>query len=676
MSVTVSVFRETEPGRRRVARRPRWLRRTASAAARVLGVAGLAQIAMVALAAAVEWPAISPGERTLQSVDPQGPGAIILFEEALVDDRVPGQRLESVHRRIKILTPAGLGWASVTVGFAGPRQRLTEVEGRTVRPDGTEASLNPSSVDRSEGGAMNSGASFRLPDAAVGAILEYRYVLLGGDPPDVGGWVFQHEVPCQRSTLTWRPSLARTSRWTLLGTEEFDPVVEPVYRPDAPDSLEAARFELRDLPSAVDEPFGPPALEARPRVVTSYSDWPLGPRGYWAALTQALRSQEEAFASGRTAVAARLRAIPPATDDMAGKIRHAYEFAQAAVTNLAARGEPAPPTPSNADSLLAAGVTGLDGVHLLFIAALAEYGIPATRALVVERDRARFHPDILTPAQFTSNIVAIRTSPGQYLFLAPGVPFCPPGLLPWRAQGVTALVAGDSTALFLPTPVGEAFLNRTLRRLDLQIDAEGQLAGRADVSLTGQPELEARQLLGRSGIESLRRHVEQDWSAGLAGVQVDSFATLHTGDSDRDLGFRARLRATVPIRRVEGEVLFNAATVARIGRNPLGEGPRVQPVSLDYPRVDTDEARFKLPPEWRVESLPEPVTFQNAAGEYRAVWFWDGGSLQYQRTLALTAGYLPVRDAGLLRELLEQAVQGDATLVSFAYRPLRPSQRN
>lgn len=660
-----------------VSRRPEALRRGAGAggvAARL--IAALFLLAAFRPAAAVEWPPITPGEKAIESVDPQGPGALILFEEALVDDRQPGQRLESIHRRLKILTPAGLGWALVTTSLEDPRQRLTEVEGRTIRADGREVPLNPSAVSRTPAGGGRIDVSFRLPEAEVGAILEYRYVIFGGDAPQVGGWVFQHEVPCRRSTLTWRPSLARTSRWTLLDAGDFDPVVEPVYRPDAPDSLEAARFEIRDLPRAVDEPWGPPLLETRPRVVTSYTDVPLAPRDYWSALSQAIRTQEESFVAGRTVLAARLRQVPPATDDLDGRIKRAYDFAQTAVENRAARGEPAPPLPATVDSLLAAGVAGPDGVNMLCIAALAEFGIPATRALVVDRDRAFFHPDILSPSQFTGSLVAVKAGPDRILFLAPGSPSCPPGLLPWSAQGVTALLFGDSAGALVPTPVAPAEVNQTRRRLDFRIDVEGRLEGSVEVELTGQPELEARQLLGRSGPEALRREIESRWRAGLSGARVDSFVPLREADRGRDLGYRARLQAGDLARRVEGEILLNAATLARVARNPLGEGPRAQPVELDYPRIETDEARFHLPPEWLVENLPDPVVFQNAVGEYRVTWFWDGETLRYQRTLALRVAHIPVEDVSRIRELLDHVVQGDATLVSLVYRPLRPSRRN
>ncbi|HEX7878091.1 MAG TPA: hypothetical protein VF720_01700, partial [Candidatus Eisenbacteria bacterium] len=54
-------------------------------------------------AGAADWPKISDEERKLASVDPAGPGAVILFEEAEVDDRAAQGRVQSLYRRFKIL---------------------------------------------------------------------------------------------------------------------------------------------------------------------------------------------------------------------------------------------------------------------------------------------------------------------------------------------------------------------------------------------------------------------------------------------------------------------------------------------------------------------------------------------------------------------------------------------
>ena len=216
-------------------------------------------------ALAPDWPEIRAADRAHNSVDPNGPGAILLFEEAEVDDRRPEGRLQTLYRRFKILLPSGTSWATFVVSLDEPSESLVDIDGRTVAADGKGHPLNRSDVSRATSPTGRTELTFRLPRAEAGCVIEYRYAVLGGDAPPVGGWIFQHEIPCRRSTYLWRPAFSRTSRWVLLNAEAFDPLVEPIFKADAPDSLDAARFEIKDLPAVADEPWGPPPLETRAR---------------------------------------------------------------------------------------------------------------------------------------------------------------------------------------------------------------------------------------------------------------------------------------------------------------------------------------------------------------------------------------------------------------------------
>jgi hypothetical protein len=641
----------------------------------------LAALALLSIAPprvfAADWPPIAADERSLAAVDPDGPGAIILFEEAVVDDRRPEGRLQTLHRRLKILTDAGGPWADVTLRVDEPLERLVDFAARTVTADGRELTLTSGDGTRARGADGRVEIRFRLPAAEPGAIIEYRYALLGGAPPPVGGWVFQHDIPCRRSTFDWHPRLDVTSRWVLLSADRYDPRVEPLFRRDAPDSLDAARFEIVDLPAAPAEPWGPPPLEGRARVVTIYDETNLAPAGYWTGFTRAAREREREFAAGADRLRDELAALGPPPADFEGRVRRAYEFVQRRIRNTAARGDVSLPVPPNADSLLAAGAGDPDALNLLFIAALDEFDIPATRAFVVDRDRAFFHADVLSPAQFHRTLVLVQPAPDRAFFFAPGTPFAPPGFIPWYVQGVTAVAAADSGARFVPTPIDPARVNGVKRTTRLTLDERGGLRGRVTLELSGQPELEARQTLAVAGPDGLERDLLEEWRRALPGVVIDSLTARHVTALDRNLAVDVVFTAPSASRRIDAELLLNLAGVARMPANPLGRGevPRVSPVLPRWPEVQEDYVTLSLPREWRVETLPEPVSFANEYGRYDARWLYDGRDLLYERILRLEAAWVAPDREPVLRELFDSVTRGDAVLTALGYRPVPPSRR-
>lgn len=626
---------------------------------------------------AADWPPISESDRLLQSVDPDGPGAILLFEEAEVDDRRPEGRLQSLYRRFKILLPAGASWATFVVSLDESSEELVDIDGRTILPDGKELPFNRSDVTRNLASNGRVELTFRLRGAVPGCVVEYRYAVLGGEAPSVGGWIFQHEIPCRRSTYLWHPSFTRTSRWVLLNAEAFEPSVEPIFRANASDSLDAARFEIRDLPAVVDEPWGPPALEMRARVVTLYDEANLVAKGYWRAFAAMSRARELEFAAGRSRLEQELSALDLPADDAAVTIRRLYDYTQERLVNSSASGKPTPKVPDTADSLLAIGTGGPEALNLLFIAALESRQIPATRAFIVDRDRAFFHPDVLSPAQFHRSLVAVSPTPERVYFFSPGTPFAPPGLLPWYAQGVTAVAAADSGAMFVPTPIGLAEINSVRRTARLSLDGEGRLKGRVRVDTSGQSELELRQALALDGPKGVVAHLLAEWETALPSVRLDSLITRNEIDLSRNLSIDVALAAVSIGRQVDSELLINTALIARLDRNPLGPENvrRRQPVMVRWPSVSQDNLTLILPRDWTVEALPSAIHFVNEVGSYEVQWLFDGVNLIYQRSFTLSAARLDPGPSRALRELFDQVVLGDSRLVALTFRPVAPSRR-
>lgn len=629
------------------------------------------------------WPPLSAEDRQLTRFgnDPTGvvSPAVILFEEAEVDDRAPGGRRQTIHRRLKILSDAGADRARNTIQLASGLQRLTEFAARTVLPDGSVVPFDTGKVTRRGVPGGREEVRFELPRAGAGAILEYRYTIVGGPPPDQAGWVFQHEIPTLRSSYKWYPGFGQTSHWTLLQGDSFAPTVEPVTAPGHPDSLLAARFELHDLPGVPDEPWGPPFLETRARLMTTYTRYPMTADEYWNLFARQDRERVERFVAGREKLTEKLLAGAPPPATFEPRVRRAYEFAQGALQNVEALAGAGPGggvhIPSTADSLLAQAVTNGEGIDLLFMAALDVFGIKADRAFVVDRDQAFFHREVPWAGQLSRSLVAVAVSPDRVLFFSPGTPDAPPGFIPWYTQGITALVTSAEGARFAPTPVDEAAQNGTLRLATLRLDADGGVTGRVTVSWSGQPEVDARLRWMTHVTDADRDRLRDEWRRQVKGLTLDSLEVQNRASREHNLKLSARIKAPGYGALSDVGMLVNCAFLSRETRNPFAVERRQQPVFVPYPRVGEDHLTLSPPPNWKPDTVPTRIDFENAAGAYHALWVWNGEALVYERIFRVTAARLGAEEAYALRDLYDNAVAGDGTLASFVPLMLPPSKR-
>ncbi len=626
-------------------------------------------------AAGGDWPPIAREELQMEP-DPLGSQpAVILFEQGGADDRGSVRR-QTLHRRIKILTAEGIDWRDLRIVLADPAQRLESLEARSVKPNGREAELtNMESLDRRSNADGMTEIRVRIPDVSAGDIIEYRYEIVGGAVPPLSGWVFQHDIPCLVSRFEWRPGLALTSHWTLVGAETWDPLVLPLV-PEGSDSLDAVRFEIRNLPGRPAEPFGPPVVETRPRLVTTYTTIAAAPQDYWDVFAAEAAAREERFSAGSDLLRDALASVGGLPDDFEGRIRRAYVLASSHLAPGIASGTDGPPLggSATADSVLAAGVTNHEGVHLLFVAALRAQGIEAHRAFVVDRDRAFFHHELQSPAQFSRTVVAVSPDTSRAFFFSPGTPFAPPGALPWYVQGITALVADPRGARFTRTPMDEAGVNTVMRSAKLSLTPDGGIDGNVRIDYAGQAEIAARTTLS-AGDDALKSALNDSFRRTIPGLAITGFSPINRDNMDRNLSVEMDVSAARIGQRADERLLVNPGAMTRGEDRWPPPGNRREPVFFPYARSETDNVTLGIPREWRIDSVPDLVDFQNSAGRYRSIWSFDGTSLVHQRVLVLNRAHVPVGDFGTLRELLDVVEAGDATLVPLVRVPLRPSER-
>lgn len=237
-------------------------------------------------------------EELQMTSDPKSPGASAVFldREQTIDNE---DFVTTEHGRIKILSEEGKQWATVEFPY-DPRYHDTPVlEGRTIHADGTVVPLSGSPgtlvtfrdrrdlIDRDYPRQV---ATFALPDAQVGSIVEYSWALrLVGNKPryysliSFPRWNVQHDLFIHKEHFHYNPF---TNRQQLNGAPR---VFAGKYGVQAKYFLYAARLpdgahvqegpshdytlDLTDVPALPREPYSPAAYGRAYRVQFYYSPY-------------------------------------------------------------------------------------------------------------------------------------------------------------------------------------------------------------------------------------------------------------------------------------------------------------------------------------------------------------------------------------------------------------------
>jgi len=116
-------------------------------------------------------------EELKMTADPKAPGAAAVYLDYREVTNDP-QHFLSVYARIKVLTEKGKELATVELPYLRGETKVTEIQGRTIHPDGTIVPLAVKPEDLmivKTGDRQLQRRVFTLPSVEVGSILEYRF---------------------------------------------------------------------------------------------------------------------------------------------------------------------------------------------------------------------------------------------------------------------------------------------------------------------------------------------------------------------------------------------------------------------------------------------------------------------------------------------------------------------
>jgi hypothetical protein len=625
----------------------------------------------LASAHAESWLPITPEELQMKS-EPNAPAAaaIYLYRQIDRDDSAP---VEIVYERIKVLTDEGRQYGNIEIPYIKGQETIRGIEARTIRPDGTIVEFDGTVYDRQIIKSQDrkvQARTFTLPNVEVGSIIEYRYhhLLRYGYVFD-SRWVLSDDLFTRHAKFSLKPYEHFTLRWSW-------PMGLPPGTVEPRQETGAIRLETFNVPAFTSEEYMPPEDVMKYRVEFIYQEEESSQKDfdkYWKAFGKRNNGKVQSFVRDHKALSQAVAPLVQPSDSPEAKLRKIYSYVQS-LRNLSyerARSEQEKEREklveiNDAGDILKHGYG--NGIQLtwLFLGLVREAGLQADAVLLPTRDRSFFNPRLMNSNELDSNAVVVKLD-ALDLYLDPGVPHTPFGMLPWFETAVNGLRLDKNGGTWVTTPLARGTESRVARKAVLKLTTSGTLEGKVTATYTGL-EAAARRLLERDEDDTERRkYLEDDLKRDVpSGIDVKLTNTPDWDGSDAPLVAEYDLKVPGYAAMAGRRALITVGLFGGGEKHTFEHAARVQPLYFDYPYQHSEDISIDLPEGWQTSSVPKPRTQDLKTLTYKVSAEDAHGTLNVKRELTMNMLLVNATEYPKVRGFYQTVRAGDEDQVVVA----------
>ena len=620
-----------------------------------------------------DWQPIDPADLALKD-NPKAPGAdaMVLYSETRVNEPLA---VTENYTRMKIFTKEGLKHADIEVYYAKGEQSITSIRGRTIHADGSIANFDGKTFDKVEakgGGIKVYAKTFTLPEVQPGSIIEYKYdVQLDSQRYYFGHeeWSAESEVFTRYVRFLFHPVNGFQAGGAQFAVRQYH-IQEKLNLQQTHDGY--FFVELHDVPGVEKEELMPPAGMLRARVEFFYMDAnePANEtmEQYWKRIDKKWNDNLERFVNKRGALEAEVSRVTAANDSPDAKLRKLYARAQQ-IRNLntedekskkEAKSENLKPN-TNVEDVLKHGYGSERDINMLFIGLARAAGFDATQLYVAPANVTNFAPQGRDASQLSDDLTWARAGNQEY-FADPGARYFPFGLLPWIENGVSGIRLRKDGPEFVNTPDEKSTDAVLVRNCDLELDENGDAAGKLQVDFVGE-HAALRRSQNRDEDEAGRKKELADdirgWLPGGSTFEVT--AVSNWDDTSQPL----RVEGTVKIPGIgtaAGHRMLVPMTIFHSSHaDAFKSSKRVNDVYFSFPFEETDDVKYHASSGYKIESLPAVPKIDLKGVTYEVSATQQDNMVETKRHLTLHGVNYPVKYYELLRSFFNKVKANDET---------------
>jgi hypothetical protein len=640
----------------------------------------------VPLLVADDWQPITQEDLKMTSADAGNAEAIILYHEFSSDD---GRRHQIEYERIKILTEKGKRYANVEIRYGQSGRfgtQIVEIKARTISPDGRVTPFSGEVFDKTvvKGhGLTERVKSFTFPDAQIGSIIEWRYTEIWTDDAVVAArWILQEDLPQKHIKFSYTPFRLDGSTEILIGHgNAADGVFHVEIGLPKGASIKTIgpltqQLEMTNIPAYEGEEFSPPAEMMKMRVYFYYGNNNMSKaQEFWKEQGAYWNKEVEKFVGHSSAVAQAAQEAVTGSDTPDQKLRKLYALVQK-LDNRSYQGRTFieeladdRKATKTAEQVLKEKTGYHDELARLFVALVRSLNLQAYLMRVATREETFFQQALPEWGQLNSEVAIVVLPDAKELFLDPGAPLCPFGLLEWKRTATAGLrQRADGNTELSQTP-GPAYADAITQRIaQLKLERDGSLNGRVVLLWIGQEGLRHRIDGALTDEAGRKKAAEEELKALLlqsAVVKLDSLEAWDDPDHPLKAVFHVELpgyaAATGKRLLVPGEIFRSQPVFLRAERKT--------PVFFDYPYRVLENVQITLPAEMQVENLPQSQPARTDLAFCSVQRTTKDNVIELRRDFVLGALTVPLADYPKLKSFFEKVRANDDEQVTLQLTP-------
>ena len=589
---------------------------------------------------AADWDPVTDAEKSMTSnpLDP-GSGAVVLFKRGDMQVERKNTSLWETqiitYTRIKILTEAGRDAGNVSIE-APKFIRFAKIEGRTILPSGEVIPLDTSKVYRTV--VYQSGrdfaelaTSFAFSSVQPGAILEYQ-------TEQYEDWFYPAPWIFDTRGLATMQSTLRISVGLDLAMAQMplDTSANKIANNRKRTTLgEETTYSTENLRPIRNEPFAVPFYDRAVMVLFNPVEFLFSGRVYpviktWDDVAGDIMARFNTANKTNKETANKAKEL---TDKVPGPRERAeaiYKYLQQNITSSNLAGVVLSRTP---DDVLSTKRADPDDINGLFYSMLKEAKVDADFVLMATRNSQTLITQFPNLPQFTRAIVRVNLKEGP-VFADAADAAAPFGDLPWFERGVTGMAIKGNKLAPTPIPAGSPEDNLSTAKFNMQMSADWNVDGEAEVDLKGSQAMDFRGRMLGEAPERAEQNLTDYFGFGHGDATISGVTHPDFKDTSQAFVLKAHVQDRVASEGGPVTVLLNPWMGDAL-RSPVFKATQRQSfIQFQSLEKQVTTSIWKLPPEIRVEKLPSDVNMQGDLADF------SHSCTQIENTVTCTRTYV------------------------------------
>ena len=605
--------------------------------------------------------------------------AVVLLDEANVVIGDDGRVTTVYNYAVRILRREGRAYAVAEEHYSTDTEKVREMRAWLIRPSGDVKRYGKDNVLDIAAALNDVYNESRIKkivaenDADAGMVFGYTTTTERRSFFNHLMWYFQERLP----VILSRHTLVLPAGWQASSVTFSHAKIEPTVNGST------YSWELRNLPPIYPEPSSPALVNIVPRIAISYSA-PAGVQAVaarnftdWVDVSRWYSELSDPQAAPDDALAAKARELTANAKTELERIRAIGRYVQG-LQYISIQIGVGRFRPHAAAEVFAKSYGDCKDKANLMRAMLKAVNIQSYPVLIFAGDPTYVREEWASPTWFNHCIIAIKVSDetqvaaivhhpalGRLLIFDATDEHTPVGDLPDHEQNSFALIAaGDNGALLrMPTTPPEA--NKLERRAEITLTQNGAISASLKEKSIGQSAVNERRAFRSSSRTEYTRKIEGWITRGATGARISKVEPLDNG-ADDSFALDVEFEAPDYGQLMQGRLLiFKPAVVSRRESLFLTEASRRHPVILESHAYD-ETVRVKLPAEFEVDELPDPLKLETPFGTYATTYEVQDDQLIFTRRLVLRAATVPAEEYAKVRGFFERIRAAEQSPVVLA----------